>query len=851
MNGARACVVFVILTLSSIRVFAESDRRVTVPDEHRDFLKMHCVKCHNADKSEGEARLDDISFEIADIETAERWQKILNALNAGEMPPEDSKQPTEIEKTRFLDNLSQTMVSARRKLGDQGGVITMRRLNRREYENTIRDLLGVSVNVKSLPSDVGAGGFDTVGKSLFFSSDQFEQYLAIARLALDEAMVMGRKPELRHEHRECEETATPSLKKSLANLQKQQNNGTKAIETGDSTKYGFPDLARAKFQKDQAEIRIPIHELVLDHPLTESGALLTLSTGYSRDLTLIPKDAAPGNYLLRVRAGTLGGVPSNRQFMEVGCIVDGETAQGEMTVLSCYQVTGTSEDPQTIEIPITVTKSGSRNFVIRERQHNDRKAVQTMFFRERAANGVGPALSLWLDWVEWEGPVVDRWPPEATVKLFCAAAHAKLDDTNAREIVARFATRAFRGKEVKESFLDKLMEIFHRQRKAGASLESALREPLAVVLASPSFLYIVEPTTTQETRALSPVELANRLSYFLWSAPPDDALMDLAESGELMKSDVLTRQVDRMMASPKAWSFVEGFVSQWLHMERLDFFQFSPMLYPGFDHSARLAARDEVFHTFHTVLREDLSLATLLKADFVVVNDLLADYYGLEGVRGNQFCKVALEPGSVRGGLLGMAAILAMGSDGERSSPVERGAFVMRRLLNAAPPPAPANVPQLSRLEGEILPARELLAAHMEEAQCAQCHRKIDPIGYGLENFNAAGLWRAEEVISVGKVKKQARGQGETEHFPIDPSGQLPDGTKFDDYQGLRQAVAGRTENFARGLTEALLEYALGRPFGFTDEELANDILASARSREYSLREIVHSIIRSQPFLSK
>jgi hypothetical protein len=302
-----------------------------------------------------------------------------------------------------------------------------------------------------------------------------------------------------------------------------------------------------------------------------------------------------------------------------------------------------------------------------------------------------------------------------------------------------------------------------------------------------------------------------------------------------------------MLDDPKAWEFVRGFAYQWLSMERLDFFQFNYRLYPEFDDSVKLAARDEVFHTIHTSLRDNLSFMALLKSDFVVINDLLADYYGIEGVRGSDFRRVKVPVGMPRGGFLGMAAILAMGSDGERSSPVERGAWVMRKLLHAPPPPAPPNVPQLSRLAGKLLPARDLQRAHMEEPQCAQCHRKIDPIGYGLENFNAVGLWRDEEYTELAKNNRVIR----SKVFPIDAAGTLPDGTKFQDFFQLRDAVARHEEAFARGLIERLIEYALGRPFGFSDEDLAGELLANAKKTDFKLRSVIQALVASPPFHTK
>ena len=274
-------------------------------------------------------------------------------------------------------------------------------------------------------------------------------------------------------------------------------------------------------------------------------------------------------------------------------------------------------------------------------------------------------------------------------------------------------------------------------------------------------------------------------------------------------------------------------------MERLDFFQFDTTLYRDFDESTRSAAREEVYQTFAYLLRSEAgNLGQLLKSDHVFVNGLLATYYGLEGVTGDQFQKVSLPAGSPRGGLLGMAAVHAMGSDGIESSPVERGAWVLRHLLNDPPPPAPPNVPQLSRLTDETLTTRQKLAAHMEEAQCASCHRKIDPIGFGLENFNAAGKWRTEEK------------HGKTVH-EIDPAGAFHNGPNFSDYFELRDIIASSESDFARGFTEHLIGYGLGRPFGFTDEDLADEIVEAAAAEDYTVTAFVQALVMSEPFRRK
>jgi len=369
----------------------------------------------------------------------------------------------------------------------------------------------------------------------------------------------------------------------------------------------------------------------------------------------------------------------------------------------------------------------------------------------------------------------------------------------------------------------------------------AIRKPLSMILASPRFLFLKESGQDGAPRALDDLELAVRLSYFLWSSPPDSQLLDLAKEKQLREPAVLRGQVDRLIQDPRAHHFVSGLAHQWLDMERLDFFQFHARDHREFDESMRAAAREEVYQSILHLLRskDQGQLKHLLNSDYVVINGLLAAHYDLEGVVGDQYRKVSLPDRSPRGGLLGMAAINAMGSDGMESSPVERGAWVLRHLLHSPPPPAPADVPQLSRLDGKPLSKKEKLAAHMEEAQCASCHRKIDPIGFGLENFTAAGKWR--QKVSEGKKS-----------HPIDASGAFHNGPAFSDYFELKELIASEHDkDFARGFTEALIEYGLGRPFGFTDEDLALGIMSSAKDKDYALSEFIHTLVQTREFQSK
>ena len=1072
-----------------------------IDEKHRAFLKEYCVECHNADKQKGKLRLDDIPFTLDTVQWADRWQKILNQVNSGEMPPEDAKQPERTAKADFLEMLSGTLVTARKSIGDSRGLITMRRLNRREYKNTLRDLLGVDLPVNELPADGGAGSFDTVGSSLFMSSDQFERYLALGRQAIDEHFIrFGQPTKALKVHLEAEDYATPRITKSYAErvdchdryvawttavdtaaakpenaaivaaiqaekkgakthryfewkripgapspekfgyideihadqqgrrnwvlsapqqrayldhpasktgsfltfadvfanphqafnvpfswpagkytlrvrvagtantlksrhflefgpLQgavasthevtgtmeapqllefpidivnggsrgfflrergsfdsneraleifgeahrrngigpefalwidwieifntdnspaahkerrevelhanrmvggtydgyyKGGNEAAKAFLATGKPQKGIPDAQEAKFRVKVFGQHGPSFERYLNDPLTKTGAYLTIQTVHTEEVITLPPDqpsgwlktkhevesVTPGEYMLRFRIGAVKDAPKDRRFVELGSRKSGDK---DFTLLQAFQVSGTTDEPQIIEVSVNLTTDSPRTFVLREKR--DVKLDQALYDAAQKATGVGPPSALWIDWVEWEGPLKAQKSMTPSTSLLTANTQGLPERDHAREIIAKFALRAFRDKNPGAPYLEKLVALYDARRKAGASFESALKDPLSVILTSPGFLYLAEPNEEKTVRPLNDNELAVRLSYFLWSAPPDDTLLALVRAGELKKPAVLAREVDRMLASPKADDFVRGFVHQWLGLARLDFFQFDTKQYRDFDDSTKGAARQEVYETFAHLLRQNESLTKLIKNDQVYVNGLLANYYGLDGIAGDKFRKVNLPKDSPRGGLLGMAAILAMGSNGRDTSPVERGAWVLRKILHEPPPPAPPNVPQLNRLENKILSTRERLAAHQEQPQCAQCHRKIDPIGFGFENFNAAGKWRASETY-------EKKGVG-SKTWPIDPAGAFYKGAHFKDYFELRDQLASKPEKFARGFSEALVEYGMGRPFGFLDEPLAVEMITEARSQDYQMAAFIRALVLSKTFQTK
>ena len=624
----------------------------------------------------------------------------------------------------------------------------------------------------------------------------------------------------------------------------------------DAKDFGFRDsnkAASAHPERDRSNLAYHKHYAALPHRDRGTYLKLAYGTGW---VTVAPKELPAGNYVMRVHVGAVKDTPAARRFIQIGhpqrLIPRNRGLEGR--AISTHQVTGTIANPETIEIPLTVGSDTPKEFAIQEKQPNtgNLKELWDAHNQWKKENGYGHPPAIWIDWVELEGPhSASNTNTQSPLQLVLDRNSSSTEQQRARAILSDFAGAAFRAVKPEADFIDKLVAIYETRRKAGDSFDIAIRTPLSVILASPGFLYLGEPGDESNRRELNDRELAVRLSYFLWSSPPDAELLQLAAENKLHQPEVLRQQVDRLISDPRSDEFVAGFVHQWLDMERLDFFQFDVKLYRDFDESTRAACRYEVYESFAHLLRGSTHgrLGKLLKSDYVFVNGLLATYYGIDGVTGDEFRKIKLPAESPRGGLLGMAAIHAMGSDGVVSSPVERGAWVLRHLLNDPPPPAPPNVPQISRLEGQILTTRERLLAHQEEAQCASCHRKIDPIGFGLENWGAAGKWRTEDSYQARDGR--GRGVGKRKTWAIDASGAFHKGPEFNDYNELRDLIADREEDFARGFTEHLIEYALGRPFGFTDEELANEIVRAAQSKEFPVSEFIHALVQSRPFQSK
>ncbi len=1031
-----SCLFTLISTTATSRASEKNHSLTGIHSKHLDLLNTHCASCHNEKKSKGKFRIDKLSLTIQTTADAERWQKVLNALNAGEMPPEDEEQVPPLEKADLVDDLGLAMVTLRKKMSDRHGEIAMSRLNRREYRNTLRELLGVEINVSQLPADHGLGNYDTSGSSLYISSNQIESYLELGREAVEEAidryLARGVTVSHRHEGEELTKKYRAHFKKwdastkwrselAKAGVQTVNQKIYKSLKTKHPSRQDkhlpfylhFDEISGAPAVPNDSAFRFfdnptrvdqfisasaPNHSYLkryLNLPKIEQGAFITIPTIHPNQLPTgyieyhLPPGWPPGKYKVRFRAARADNAPKDRRFLEFGLRVR------NVDLLSAHEVTGTMEDPQIIETSLEITRKHSlgenrdeRQLYLREKgMHHQFHYPRRVFAETKKRNGYGPEYVFWIDWLEVERVTTEDDPlpegMEAVVQLLNSeklveerseeglfihqtdgikaqkiriinpdagdndflhlrevqvmskgknialegtasqsSTHGNENERGAKSAIdgdmqtinhtsnmaksgewwevdfgrevaidevriynrndspttesrlknytleisdakgsaqeknhprtvelaacfKEFSTQAFRGEKVDQSFIDRLLNYYQNKRKVDKlTHREALSSTLAIVLSSPMFLYKSE-SSLQDQQIIRQKELAQRLSYFLWSAPADATLTKLATAGKLSDSKVLRQQTDRLLDDPRSTAMIHGLVHQWLDMERLDFFNVNLIKHRTYDNSVKMAVRDEVYKTSSFLLKENRSMTELLSADYVVINNLLAQFYGIPGVEGDHFRKVALPNNSPRGGLLGMAAIHLMGGNGDESSPVERGAWVLRKLLHQPPPPAPANVPNLARLSDKVLTTRDRLRAHQELPQCASCHRKIDPIGFGLENFDAVGLWRTENSYETSSKDQEKK------TWKIDPSGQIHKGPAFSDYFDLRDHIASQKDAFANSFTSAVIEYGMGRPIGFSDQTLINEIVKQSKDKNYTFRSFFHALIQHEQFKRK
>lgn len=770
------------------------------------FLASHCQSCHAEGQDKGRMRLDQLAADFSDRANLERWRRVRVQLERGAMPPADQPRPPAESLRTMLDWIDRRMADAEAKRVASQGRVVLRRLNRVEYQNTLRDLLGVEVDLSDLlPEDVAAGGFDNSAEALHVSPFLLESYLAAADRALDAAIVNGPRPPTLQRRFDIKNEKTV---KPTGSVYRHVDDGVAIFSSWVSaniqvTLWQFQTRGRGRYR-----FRISAHGFQTDRPVTfhvMAGPMNAAAQQYLIDYFSVPPDE-----------------PTVVEFVE--------PMESQLTIRIIADRLGA--------IPPEVERVGAENYQ-------------------------GPGLVV--QWVDIEGPLIDSWPPPSHRQIFGDLKLAPVPGANssgdrrlevsspepladAEAILRRFARRAFR-RPVGDDELRPLLARVRAELDAGRGFERALRVALRAVLVSPHFLFLHE-----RPGQLDDFALATRLSYFLWSSQPDDELLELAEQGRLGDPETLREQVERLLSDPKAAAFTRNFSGQWLGLRGIDATTPDHQLYPEYDDSLKVSMVKEVLLFFEELLREDLSLTNFVASDFGMLNGRLAEHYGIEGVPpGLQFQRVTLPPGCHRGGVLTMGAVLKVTANGTTTSPVLRGAWVLDRILGTPPPRPTVDV---EAVEPDIRGAttiRQQLAKHRERAECAGCHQQIDPPGFALESFDVIGGWR-ERYRSIGEGQP-AVVDGRTMRYrlgpAVDAADALPDGRQFADIDEYKRLLLADKDLLARGLAHKLLAYATGAAPTIADEPELQALVARVRERDYGLRSLVHEVVQSRLFQHK
>ena len=747
------------------------------------LVERYCVTCHNDRLETGGFSLE--ALDVADVAAhPEAWEKVVRKLRAGAMPPRPRPRPDRETYDGFRAWLEGELDAAAAAGPNPGRTETFHRLSRTEYRNAVRDLFALHVDVDDLlPADDTSYGFDNIAGVLGVSPTLMERYLSAAR-KISRLAVASPVPS---------PTAETFRVASDLGQDRRMEGLPFGTRGGTVVDYNFPEDAEYIFEiLPDGPLRIEPHDL----EVTIDGERIALLT--------------------------------------VGKAPDPNDARGLYT-----------PQIETLEVRAPVTAGPHAVGVAFLRKTSaEPEGIRKLYLRPFTGEGSGgdSRYQPYVESVTIAGPYESSGarPVEGTPsreRIFTcrpARGEAAEETACARDILSAIARRAYR-RPVTDEDVERLLTFYDRGRAAG-SFDTGIEMALRRLLVSPEFLFRVERdpegVVAGEAYRVSDLELASRLSFFLWSSVPDEELLEAAERGELSDAEVFEAQVERMLADPRSEALVGNFAGQWLTLRNAAAVQPDEDEFPDFGEGLRRAFRRETELLFGSILREDRSTLDLLAADYTFVNERLARHYGIPNVRGSHFRRVALED-EARGGLLGHGSILTVTSYANRTSPVNRGKWVLENILGTPPPPPPPDVPDLETAEeGQALSMREAMEQHRANPVCASCHRLMDPVGLSLENFDAIGRWRD---------RSETRGA-------IDATGELPDGTPFDGPSGLKAALLSHPDRFVTTVTEKLMTYALGRGVEYYDAPAVRAIVRDAAGDGYRLSSLVKGVVRSAPF---
>lgn len=836
----------------------------TAPAAVRDFLKANCVTCHDASSKSGGLDFTALSFNLADAKTFAAWVKVHDRVRDGEMPPKEMPRPPASYQTKFLGALAAPMIAADEARERRDGRSVWRRMNRYEYENTLRDLLDAPwLQIKEmLPEDGERYRFNKVGEALDVSHVQMSRYLSAAEYALREAMApQPDRPVTKVTRYYARQMRSFAGLASFDNL-----NGTPERAT-------FPLLDNAA-DAPALERGLPMTVGEKDPVRREQESLGMVCSSYEPIEPKFDAFRAPvaGRYKLRVSAYTFWAGPENerrwwrpsRKDISMGKTTEPVTLYAELPPRQIRKLSSFDVHPA-----MGVADTGVYEVEVYLRKGETIRPDPVHFFRSRPPAWHNPLATekgqpgVAFRWLEVNGPLIAAWPTKSQRLLFGDLPFTKdtqgrvvvlsLDpDADAERLLTAFITRAYR-RPVAADDVQPFVKLVATARAAGLTFTDAMVTAYSAVLCSPAFV-----TLEERPGPLDDYALASRLSYSLWNTEPDDTLRAAAKAGELRKPGALRAQAERMLADPRARQFVAAFLDYWLDLRKANNVSPDETLYNDYylDDFLVESAVDETHAFFTELMANNLPVRNLVQSDFVMVNERLAELYGLTGVKGAAIRRVELPKDSVRGGLLTQASVLKVTANGTTTSPVLRGAWITERILGQPVPPPPPTVPAIEPDTRGATTIRDQLAKHRTEATCRSCHAKIDPPGFALENFDVVGGWR--DCYRAQGPGEQIPGRGKNglpfafhKGPAVDPSGVLPDGRKFADVRGMKRLLAQDDRQLARNLARQLVIYSTGAPVTFGDRPKIEAILDRTKTSQYGIRDLILAVVESELFRSK
>ncbi len=780
------------------------------------ILQKYCVSCHGPKKSKGDLRLDQLSRDFKSGVDGQIWAEVVEKINAGEMPPEDEPQPTTEEIGKVIAELDQRIREGRAARMAARPAVAHYRLSRKEYQNTVYDLLGVRYDPTKpgeLNEDTLWHGYERIGSQLSLSPSHVNRYYRAAEIVLDRAF-----PKKAAEARK--------MRKTAAELR--YGGGEKQKEA----------LARLGIKRPLRYLHFPGR---VQQALSSSWFG---KTGQEHS----------GLYKLRLQASGIrppGGQPAH---LSIGKRTSEETVDGLIEL----DITAPEDKPQVYELEVFLEMPVQLHFAVVATDVIDRRrgaafrnalssgnaylfthSSETLLLNPNAPQmfddkGNGIFSTVIIDWVEWEGPLLtdseksrrqDVLPPE---------------DATPEEIAKHlllFAERAWR-RPVKLEELKNYLDSYQAERTAGEKMTDAYRIALQGVLTSRNFIYLVEGDP-EPREQLTDQEIASRLSYFLWSSMPDEALLTTAKTGSL-KDDRLQEEVNRMLTDDRINRFIDDFSRQWLQLHRVGMFPPDKKIYPGYDDWLETSMRNEPVEYFRELLTKNLPIESLINSGWTIANARLCDFYGLPEPKTGGFQRVDFKPEDHRGGLLTMGAVLGLTSDGTRHRPVHRGVWISETIFNKTPPPPPANVDPIEPVPptGNKITIRQRIEAHAKNANCAACHRTIDPLGLAFDQYDAIGQWRTHERVPTGVGENPL----------VNASGVMPDGRKFSNSAQFKQLLLDDRDQIALAFIEHLCTYALRRVLTVDDRDDIQSIVEQSKQGQCRIKDIVRAVATSELF---